>query len=466
LIRRYGSALRVVLMLADLTATIVLAIVLSALLYAGDTTGTWDRAVPNPMLVLFLYALTWVVLLWFRGLYRLRARWSIRSEADAVLWATAIMAVATISVLFIVKWPDVSRLFLIYLFVAQAIAAITFRALIRVFLSAARRRGRNVRQVLVIGTDEGAQAFAAQIADHPELGLRIEGFLGDDSALPARWPYLGGIERLTEVLHDRVIDEVIIGLPLAAWSGIDSVLAVCEEEGKIVRFRIPMPALSLARGHVEELDGTVIVSLGAGPTMGSGLAMKRTIDVVVAAAGLVLLSPLLLGIALAVRVADGGPALFRQERVGLHGRRYPLLKYRSMVPDAEALLATLKDRNEITGAAFKMTYDPRDPRIGRFLRRSSLDERPQLLNVLRGDMSLVGPRPPLPTEVAEYDAWHRRRLSMKPGITGLWQVEGRWDPEFDGWVRKDLEYIDRWSTWLDIKILLRTIPAVLREEGR
>jgi exopolysaccharide biosynthesis polyprenyl glycosylphosphotransferase len=466
LIRRYGSALRVVLMLADLTATIALAIVLSALLYDGDAAGIWDRAVPDPTLVLFLYALTWVVLLWSRGLYRLRARWSIRSEAGAVLRTTAILAVATISVLFLVKWPDVSRQFLVYLFVAQAIAAITFRALIRVFLSAARRRGRNMRQVLVIGTDEGAQAFAAQIADHPELGLQIEGFLGEDAALGSRWRYLGGIERLTDVLHDRVIDEVIIGLPIAAWSGIDSVLAVCEEEGKIVRFRIPTPALSLARGHVEELDGTVIVSLSAGPTMGSGLAIKRAIDVVVAAAGLVLLSPLLLGIALAVRVADGGPALFRQERVGLHGRRYLLLKYRSMVPDAEALLGTLKDQNEISGAAFKMTYDPRVTRLGRFLRRSSLDELPQLLNVLRGDMSLVGPRPPLPTEVAEYDAWHRRRLSMKPGITGLWQVEGRWDPEFDGWVRKDLEYIDRWSTWLDIKILLRTIPAVLREEGR
>jgi len=200
--------------------------------------------------------------------------------------------------------------------------------------------------------------------------------------------------------------------------------------------------------------------------MGSGLALKRTIDAVVAVAALVLLSPLLVGIALAVRSGDGGPALFRQERVGLHGRRYQLLKYRSMVLDAEAMLASLQDQNEISGAAFKMTYDPRVTRLGRFLRRSSLDELPQLVNVLRGDMSLVGPRPPLPAEVAEYDAWHRRRLSMKPGITGLWQVEGRWDSEFDGWVRKDLEYIDRWSTWLDIKIMLRTIPAVLREEGR
>ena len=466
MIRRYGSALRVVLMFGDFSATIVLAIALSARLYDGDAGGIWDRAIPDPLFTLFLYALAWVVLLWFRGLYRLRARWSIRSEVDAVVRTTAMLAVATISILFLVKWPDVSRLFLVYLLVAQTITAILFRALIRVFLDAARRRGRNMRHVLVVGTDEGAQAFAAQIADHPELGLRIEGFLGEHAALASRWPYLGRIDRLPEVLHDRVIDEVIIGLPLAEWSGLEAVLALCEQEGKIVRLRVPTPALSIARGHVEELDGTMIVSLATGPTLGTGLAMKRVIDAVVAGAGLVLLSPLLLGIALAIRLSDGGPALFRQERVGLHGRRYELLKYRSMVPHAESLLETLKDQNEISGAAFKMTHDPRVTRFGRFLRRSSLDELPQLLNVLRGDMSLVGPRPPLPAEVAEYDAWHRRRLSMKPGITGLWQVEGRWDSEFDGWVRKDLEYIDRWSTWLDIKILLRTIPAVLREEGR
>ena len=466
MICRYGSALRVVLMFADATATIAIAIVLSALLYDGDAAGIWDRAVPNPTLILGLYALAWVVILWYGGLYRQRTRWSIRSEVKAVLRSTAILAVGTISVLFLVKWPDVSRLFLVYLFVGQAIAVITFRALIRAFLCTARRRGRNARHVLVIGTDEDAQAFAAQIADHHELGLQIEGYLGERGPLASRWRYLGSIEQLPEVLHDRVIDEVIIGLPLAEWSGIERLLALCEEEGKIVRLRIPTPALSIARGHLEELDGTLVMSLSTGPMMGAGLALKRVIDAVIAAAGLVLLSPLLLGIALAIRLADGGPALFRQERVGLHGRRYQLLKYRSMVLDAEALLDTLKDQNEISGAAFKMTHDPRVTRLGRFLRRSSLDELPQLLNVLRGDMSLVGPRPPLPSEVAEYDPWHRRRLSMKPGITGLWQVEGRRDSEFDGWVRKDLEYIDRWSTWLDIKILLRTVPAVLREEGR
>jgi lipopolysaccharide/colanic/teichoic acid biosynthesis glycosyltransferase len=172
----------------------------------------------------------------------------------------------------------------------------------------------------------------------------------------------------------------------------------------------------------------------------------------------------MLAIAVAIAIDGGRPILFRQDRIGLHGRPFRVAKFRSMTHDAEARRAGLADQNEINGRAFKITDDPRVTRVGRFLRRTSLDELPQLFNVLRGEMSLVGPRPPLPGEVDSYDLWHRRRLSMKPGITGLWQVRARREPEFDRWVAADLEYIDRWSLWLDVKILARTIPAAL--EGR
>ncbi|MFP5341648.1 MAG: sugar transferase, partial [Candidatus Limnocylindria bacterium] len=168
----------------------------------------------------------------------------------------------------------------------------------------------------------------------------------------------------------------------------------------------------------------------------------------------------------AILLTDGRPILFRQERVGLQGRRVMVVKFRTMVREADRMVDELRDRNEINGHAFKITNDPRVTRVGLFLRRSSLDELPQLWNVLRAEMSLVGPRPPLPSEVEGYDVWHRRRLSMKPGMTGLWQIEGRHEPEFDQWVQKDLEYIDRWSPWLDVKIIVRTIPAMLRTEGR
>lgn len=191
------------------------------------------------------------------------------------------------------------------------------------------------------------------------------------------------------------------------------------------------------------------------------LVLKRAIDVVGAAVGLVILSPLLLLVGGLVLVSEGTPILFRQERVGLHGRTFRMLKFRTMLPGAEARLAELEALNEVQGQAFKLSYDPRIAGVGRFLRRTSLDELPQLLNVLTGSMSLVGPRPALPLEVAAYDLWHRRRLSMKPGITGLWQVSARRETDFDRWVSLDLDYIDRWSLWLDFKIMLRTIPALL-----
>jgi lipopolysaccharide/colanic/teichoic acid biosynthesis glycosyltransferase len=178
------------------------------------------------------------------------------------------------------------------------------------------------------------------------------------------------------------------------------------------------------------------------------------------------LSPLLVLIAVLVKLDSRGATLFRQERVGLHGRPFRVIKFRTMCSDAEQKLDDLRGLNIIRGHAFKMERDPRVTRVGRFLRRTSLDELPQLWNALRGEMSLVGPRPPLPCEVAKYDVWHRRRLSMKPGMTGLWQIGSRRNPEFDNWVEKDLEYIDRWSFWLDLKIIARTVPAVLAGEGR
>jgi exopolysaccharide biosynthesis polyprenyl glycosylphosphotransferase len=289
---------------------------------------------------------------------------------------------------------------------------------------------------------------------------------GSPDHVPAPWRHLGAIDDLPRVLHEHVIDEVALCLTSQDWSEAEEIVRLCETEGKIVRMPVPMPSLAIARTNVEDLEGVPVVSFLTGPGPRLALGLKQLFDFTVAALAILLLLPLLVGISVAILIADGRPLFFRQERVGLHGRRFKVLKFRTMVPNAEAHLAELREMNEVRGHAFKLSRDPRITRIGSFLRRSSLDELPQLWNVLRGDMSLVGPRPPLPSEVALYDGWQRRRLSMKPGITGLWQVEGRREPEFDQWVRKDLEYIDEWSPWLDVKILLRTIPAVLRAEGR
>jgi exopolysaccharide biosynthesis polyprenyl glycosylphosphotransferase len=455
------------MMLADAAMAAVLAVLLSTLMFPGEEARFWADALPQPTFALALFVSAWVLTLWLHGAYRLRARWSIASEARVVLRALALFTLISFSFLYLAKMPDVSRSYMIVLIGVLLIGAIAVRLLMRWAFQRARRRGRNLRSLLVLGTGAQGRSFAAKLSEHPELGLRIVGFLGDPTdELPERWPYLGTIDELPDLIHRSVVDEVAVCLVTEDWALIESVAALCESEGKIVRMPVPMPRLSIATSHVEDLDGTPVVSLLTGPRSALALGGKRAIDVVGGALGLVLLAPLLGGIALALILTDGRPVLFKQERVGLHGRRFQLFKFRSMVKDADAQLEGLRDLNEIKGQAFKLSLDPRVTTVGRFLRRSSLDELPQLLNVLRGEMSLVGPRPPLPTEVHAYDAWHRRRLSMKPGMTGLWQIEGRHEPEFDHWVKKDLEYIDRWSTWLDIIIILRTIPAMLRAEGR
>ena len=232
--------------------------------------------------------------------------------------------------------------------------------------------------------------------------------------------------------------------------------------------RIPVAVLerTLNSGRIENIDGTPILSLVTGPDRVVGLAAKRALDIGGSAFLLLVLSPVFVLVAALVKLESSGGALFRQERVGLHGRTFKVVKFRSMCSGAEQQLDDVRELNVIRGHAFKVERDPRVTRVGRFLRRTSLDELPQLWNVLRGQMSLVGPRPPLPYEVANYDIWHRRRLSMKPGMTGLWQIGARRNSEFDSWVEKDLEYIDRWSFWLDLKIIARTVPAMLSGTGR
>jgi exopolysaccharide biosynthesis polyprenyl glycosylphosphotransferase len=467
MIRRFGTELRALLMVADIIVAVVLALVISRLMFPGARGDFWQNAMPDTRLGLALLVSVWVVILWLHGGYRPRARWSIRSDARLILRAVLLLAVATFAFLYLAQLPEVSRPYLLVYFASLLAATLLVRIVMRAAFGRAHRRGYNARNVLVLGTGAIGQDLAAKLEGHAELGLQVIGFLGEPTNdLPSRWRYLGSTDRLLDVIHEEVVDEVAICLLTEDWGLIESIATTCESEGKTVRLPVPMPRLSIATAHVEDLQGTPVLSLLSGPNAALALVMKRSIDVAASFAGMILLAPLLGAIALAILIRDGRPIFYHQERVGLHGRRFKLIKFRSMVPGAEGLLESLQGQNEINGQAFKMSADPRVTKVGAFLRRSSLDELPQLWNVFVGEMSLVGPRPPLPREVAAYDIWHRRRLSMKPGITGLWQVEGRNLAEFDRWVQKDLEYIDRWSPWLDIQILLRTIPAVIRAEGR
>jgi exopolysaccharide biosynthesis polyprenyl glycosylphosphotransferase len=463
MIRRHAATLRLLLMLTDGLLAAVVLVGLSVVRFGENWAVWWRQIIPDPAALLMVYAVGWVVALSLNGLYRPRARWSIKTEAWDLVRAAALMAVATFAVLFWFKLPEVSRLFLLILFPTQFVIALVTRAILRLAFRHLRSRGMNGRFVLIAGAGPRGQSFAATMESHRELGLRVIGFLDDDPALAkgTRWPWLGPLPDLEVVLRERVVDEVAICLPFSLWQYTDGIAHIAEEAGKIVRVPVDVLDHSFAQGRVEDLDGTPVYSLVSGPDRALALALKRVVDILLSALGLLVLAPLFGIIALAIRRADGGPVLFRQARVGLHGRSFQMVKFRSMQVGAEARVAELAHANEIEGHAFKVTDDPRITPVGRRLRRLSLDELPQLWNVLRGDMSLVGPRPPLASEVSGYDLWHRRRLSMKPGITGLWQVRARHEPEFDKWVEDDLEYIDRWSLWLDLQILARTIPAAL-----
>jgi len=466
MIRRHGFLLRAILVSVDATLAVAVLLVVAVLRFGMDGLGQLATTIAEPRTALVAYVIAWIGSLWSQDLYRFRPRWTTRATLIDILRATAIFSVASLALLFWFKLPDVSRFLLVLLFPSLAATVFLSRVVARWLLVLLRRTGRNTRFILIVGSGDFARRFATLVDANHDLGLSVVGHVASPISEPGglAHPVMGGLDDLEKVLHENVVDEVAICLPLNETAVVNQVVSLCEEEGKIVRIPIYPLDRTATTGRFEVLDGLPVYSLVRGPDRAAALALKRTVDIVASGLLMLVLAPVAALVAVLVARSSRGSILFRQTRVGLHGRTFQMVKFRTMVSDAEELLAALAEHNEIKGPAFKIEHDPRITRVGRVLRRTSLDELPQLMNVLRGEMSLVGPRPPLPSEVDGYDLWHRRRLSMKPGITGLWQVNGRREPNFDRWVEIDLEYIDSWSLWLDFRILARTVPAML--EGR
>jgi exopolysaccharide biosynthesis polyprenyl glycosylphosphotransferase len=460
--------LRLALVLGDAVAAWLVFLVVSRLRFDADPTAHWSVGIEIGTAAV-LFAVLWVSVLWVMGLYRLGVRWSLWSEARDLTKATLVALGLTLSMLFLTHQDAVSRVFLAALFVTQPAVTLAGRAVLRLWFDAIRRRGADPNYMLVVGTGRLAQEFADRVEAHPGLGLRVMGHLSVEAAdapLDVSRPVLGTVDDLPGIFRSETVDEVAVCLPLGAGSLLDPIVSVAAEAGKTVR--VPSDPNEELLGHalVEDFDGLVVRSVVHDSHRDVELALKRLLDFVGASVGLVLLSPILLGIAIAIRLRDGSPVLFRQVRVGRHGRPFTIYKFRTMAIDAEERFGEVAASSDTAGAAFKMRDDPRVTSLGRILRSSSLDELPQLINVLRGEMSLVGPRPAPPREVDQYDMWHRRRLSMRPGMTGLWQVNARLDEHFDDRAQLDLKYIDGWTFWTDVSILARTLPALLLERGR
>jgi len=340
------------------------------------------------------------------------------------------------------------------------------RLSIRVVARLARRRGYNTRRFAVVGQCSMADEVMERFSMHPEWGYTFAGYVLEDDAVPEEGSQvLGRIGEFGTLLQDHVLDVVVFAVPSDRLGSVQAAARLCEEQGITVQIFLDILHGGPARLASGDVDGLPMLAYTSVPTDELALAFKRAFDVLVSATVLLLLAPVLAGVALAIKRESPGPVLFRQRRVGLNGREFDLFKFRSMHLDAEAQLAKLQALNEASGPVFKMRNDPRVTRIGRFIRKTSIDEFPQFWNVLRGEMSVVGPRPPIPSEVRQYKRWQRRRLSVRPGITCTWQISGRSDISFDRWMELDLQYIDSWSLMGDLQIFAKTIPAVLTSRG-
>jgi exopolysaccharide biosynthesis polyprenyl glycosylphosphotransferase len=362
--------------------------------------------------------------------------------------------------------------FLSLFWVSATSVALTGRLLLRLALRQSRRDGRNVRHVLIVGSNPRAIQLARRIEAVPELGYQVLGFVdrpwsGAGALSSAGYTMVSGFDDFPDYIARHVVDEVMLCLPFKSlYESSSQIVAQCEEQGITARLVSDLLTPRVGRSHVERFEDTLVLTIHTGGMRGWAMSVKRAIDLSISAAALIMLAPIMLAIALLIRARSPGPVFFIQERMGLNKRRFRLYKFRTMVPDAEKELAKIEHLNEVSGPVFKIRNDPRITPVGRFLRRTSLDELPQLINVLKGDISLVGPRP-LP--VRDYEsfntAWHRRRFSVKPGITCLWQVMGRSSIPFERWMELDMQYIDQWSLLLDLQILLKTIPAVVKGSG-
>lgn len=416
--------------------------------------------------------LVWHLILSMCGLYNSK-RLSTHQEEIISEWkSTTLIAVCLASVAVFFRIRMVTAPFLMLFWGTVSILMVSSRFFLKFLLQRIRSQGRNLRHVLILGTNQRALEFANLLGAHPEWGYRTLGFVdnewaGSNEFLKTGLSVVSDPNGLPEFLRKNVVDEIAIYLPLRSfYEDAAHIVSLCDNHGIIVRFDSDIFGIRRVRTWTEQSELAHLLATRAAIHEGWPRIAKRVLDIAGSLALLFMLLPLIVLAAVLVRITSQGPIFFRQERLGLNKRRFMIYKFRTMVPGAEKMMAQLEKYNEVSGPVFKIKNDPRMTAGGKWLRRTSIDELPQLLNVLKGDMSLVGPRP-LP--VRDYEGfgkdWQRRRFCVRPGITCLWQVQGRSSIGFDQWMRLDMQYVDEWSLWLDLKILAMTVPAVLRGSG-
>lgn len=466
---------------AHLVPSLTLAVADVALIGAGFFVAWWARYVlelgaevaaanylPWSAYLSIQLILTAVLLAIFKiqGLYSRRARQNWADELGIIVWGTLVGIAVLIVGVFYFRPFSYSRLIFVYAWLIIVVLLATSRVVERAIRSYRRRKGIGLTRILVVGAGSVGRTIVQNVVAQPELGYHVVGLVDDERSDDlGRYEWLGRTEDVPALVTKHEVDEVIIALPATSHRKISEILLACARQQVSFRIVPDFYQLGLNQLDVVELNGIPLIGLSDNALRGSRLVLKRLLDVAVSATLLILTAPLIGLIALAIRLDSPGPIFVRQTRVGRYGKPFAFYKFRSMCQDADEKLKELIAQNEASGPVFKIRKDPRRTRVGRLIRRLSIDELPQLFNILRGDMSLVGPRPPFPWEVDQYEDWHRKRLEVPQGLTGLSQVSGRSDLPFDETALLDLWYIDNWSLTLDIKILLRTVPAVLLGRG-
>lgn len=421
------------------------------------------------LVLLFFITPFWCLMLYLNGMYKpLRTR-----NFWVTLWIlikSAFFADLAFGMfVFLFKLHFMSRMFFALFAMLSFGFILAEKTLVYFVMHSVRKRGHNQRRLLVVGTGRRAAGFIHKIQAHPEWGLKILGAIDDE---PGRGiesvdgiRIVGGLEDIPEILHDQAIDEVIFIVPRLRLHYIENAIKKCEIEGVKVTLAVDLFDLKIAKSYQTELDGIPLLTFKTTVPSELDVFLKRAIDIIISGICILIFSSFLLIISMLIKLTSKGPIFYKQERIGLNGRRFTMYKFRTMQIGAQEKLSQVDIYKEIYEDQWRKTKLQYVTPIGRYLRKFSFDEFPQFFNVFWGHMSLVGPRPTLPQEVRQYETWHRRRFSMRPGLTCLWQVNGRREVKFKEWMEMDMEYLDNWSLWLDFKILLKTIPAVLFGSG-
>ena len=425
--------------------------------------------------VFFLLLWVWHTIFLMLGLYNSKRMWARRAEAMDVVKATSLSALVLGFSSVLIGFRMVNVVFVAVFWVCSTFLIASTRIAIRTYLRHLRKRGHNLRNMLIVGTNRRDIEFARTIQSKPELGYRILGFADDEWAgaedlQKSGWSVVCTLEDLRKFLRRSVVDEVVIAVPLRSFHDDASEIAsMCEQQGIMLHVLSDLFNLKTRPPLAEEFGGSPLITHSGGMEKGWPTVIKRALDFCLSLMLLIALAPLLLLTAILIKLTSPGPVFFVQKRIGFNKRVFAIYKFRTMVQDAEQKLQDIEHLNEVSGPVFKIKNDPRITPIGKFLRKTSIDEIPQFFNVLKGDMSMVGPRP---LQLRDYELfteegedWQRCRFSVRPGITCLWQVNGRSSLPFHKWMELDLQYVRSWSLWLDLQILAKTIPVVLRGSG-